>query len=571
MDRVNRRLLNGLVAAFALLVVVPAAHAAPTIMWETPYSCSPDCFHTGNLDGSSTSIGTINTTGATVTAPWGMAFDPAAGKVYWANYGVGSGNKISWANLDGSGGGDLNTGTASVAAPSGLVVDHVNGKVYWANTGDANHPVSWAMLDNSGTGGDLNKGTAPVSDPIGVAIDQASGKIFWANYGGNSIGFAKLDNSGGGPLNITGTTVSDPWGVAIDTAHNKLFWGNFTTNSLDFANLDGTGGGVLSTPGAPQTGGPMVGAIDPTNGKIYWTDWNSSTVMEANVDGSGDGHTLYTQPGAAQVAFGAIMDSPTPQGAPAIAASSSLTPASLSCSAGSWGADLVGEQLYRAPATLAYQWFVNGNLIGGATSPNFAATGPGSYTCAVVATNYAGSAGQTSAPVAIASPPGDKDHDGITDNLDKCPTVPAGKFDSNHDGCPGPYQVLKISTVGGWTVSDTGVSIRTMSVHGVHKGTKVLLVCAACHIRQTLTSKGTSLSLKKLKHKLLRRNKSFTVTATEPGFIGDALTLKVKNYGHKHSDLVRASGAPFKAKHACLPAGSSKTAKSCSTTPPTGP
>jgi hypothetical protein len=35
------------------------------------------------------------------------AFDPAAGRIYWANV---VGNKISFANLNGSGGGDLATG-----------------------------------------------------------------------------------------------------------------------------------------------------------------------------------------------------------------------------------------------------------------------------------------------------------------------------------------------------------------------------------------------------------------------------------------------------------------------------
>ena len=50
---------------------------------------------------------------ATVNNPQGVAVDPAAGRIYWANVG---GNKISFANLNGSGGGDLITAGATPKA-----------------------------------------------------------------------------------------------------------------------------------------------------------------------------------------------------------------------------------------------------------------------------------------------------------------------------------------------------------------------------------------------------------------------------------------------------------------------
>jgi hypothetical protein len=49
----------------------------------------------------------------------GVAIDPAARKIYWANW---RGNKISYANLDGSGGGDLTTPGATVAAARSAVL-----------------------------------------------------------------------------------------------------------------------------------------------------------------------------------------------------------------------------------------------------------------------------------------------------------------------------------------------------------------------------------------------------------------------------------------------------------------
>jgi DNA-binding beta-propeller fold protein YncE len=372
--------------------MAPLAMSANTIFWTSPYS-SPNRIFFANLDGSSGSPGTLPTTGATVNTPWEPAPDPAAGKIYWANY---SGNKISWANLDGSGGGDLNTGSATVSGPDGAVVDHAAGKIYWPNY--SGNKISWANLDGSG-GGDLNTGSATVSGPIGVAIDTAAGKIYWANYSGNKISFAKLDGSGGGDLNIVGTTVSSPWGVTIDSALGKIYWGNFTTDALDYANLDGTGGGVLSTPGAAQSG-PMPGAVDPTTGRIYWANWNAGTIVFGKSDGSFGGGTLYS---TSQPAMPAILRSPTGTGAPSITGASTVG-STLSCSQGSWAPDLLGELLYRAPQGIGHQWSLNGADLAGAVQGSITASTPGDYRCKVTATNFAGSTAQESAPFTVSAP-----------------------------------------------------------------------------------------------------------------------------------------------------------------------
>jgi DNA-binding beta-propeller fold protein YncE len=376
----------------------PAAFAANTIFWTTPYEANQ--IYYGHLDGSSSTASTVKTTGATVDAPWGVAPDPATGKIYWANFTAGGGGtKISWANLDGSGAGDLPTGKATVDGPAGLVVDHAAGKIYWANWQAGK--ISWADLDGSG-GGDLNTGTATVSGPYGVAIDPVAGKIYWANFIGNAISFAKLDNSGGGDLNIRGTTVDGPWGVTIDGATGKIYWGNFYTDTLDSADLDGTGGGALSTSGADQSR-PMPGAIDPATGKIYWANNMGYTIAVANADGSGRGRTLYPTPTGARPAMPALLEVPAGTGAPVISGGAGV-PTTLSCSRGNWGEDLVGSALYRAPQSVSYRWLKNGSPIPGATGSSIALGSSGSYQCDVTAQNFAGSSVQTSAPDAVAPP-----------------------------------------------------------------------------------------------------------------------------------------------------------------------
>jgi DNA-binding beta-propeller fold protein YncE len=61
--------------------------------------------------------GTVATGSATISAPLGVAIDPATGRIYWANRQAGT---ISWANLDGSGGGDLPTAGAVVDQPDSM-------------------------------------------------------------------------------------------------------------------------------------------------------------------------------------------------------------------------------------------------------------------------------------------------------------------------------------------------------------------------------------------------------------------------------------------------------------------
>jgi hypothetical protein len=303
-------------------------------------------------------------------------------------------------NLDGSGGGDLSTPGVTVDFPNGLAIDPAAGKLYWSNYGASE--IAFARLD--GTAADtLDTTGATVAGPIGVAIDPARGRIYWANNTGlsNKISFANLDGSGGGGnLDTTGVTNNSAWGIALDVASGRAYFGN--GNVISFARLDGSGGGDLSTPGATLTSasGP---AIDVPSGRIYWADSSLDTISFAALDGSGGDALPTAGASLGSPSLPALLKRPDGAGIPVIAGGS-VTGSALSCSQGTWAPDLLGAFLYRAPAGFAFKWSRDGVDLPGATTSTLTAPEPGSYRCTVTASNFAGSSAQTSDAHAVALP-----------------------------------------------------------------------------------------------------------------------------------------------------------------------
>ncbi|GIK76517.1 MAG: hypothetical protein KJ006_06160 [Thermoleophilia bacterium] len=224
-----------------------ANHAGTTISWA-------------DLDGSGG--GDLAITGATIAGPHGLAIDPADGPygtLYWPNHepitGVGS---ISWARLDAGGtggvGADLNTAGATLDEPRGVTIDPVADRIYWANFGDGlGKSISWAGLDGTG-GGDLisDIGSDPLAvGPEGTAIDPATRKIYWSDFGGKKlIQLADLPGGTGiATLDTTGAGTHGVHGVTIDPEANRIYWANWYSDGIAWASLDGTGGGDLATPG----------------------------------------------------------------------------------------------------------------------------------------------------------------------------------------------------------------------------------------------------------------------------------------------------------------------------------
>jgi DNA-binding beta-propeller fold protein YncE len=373
-------------------ITVSAPAAAPRVYW----SYAPVSY--ANLDGSGG--GDLPVDGASAGDSDGVALDPAAGRIYWANT---LQNKISYANLDGSGGGDVYTGSATVNYPTGVALDHAAGRIYWANSG-ANQ-ISYANLDGTG-GGVLNTGSATIAAPWGVAIDPGRGRIYWVNaQGPQPISYANLDGSGGGDLPSNGALAENAIGIALDLARGRVYWANQGAGyggSISYADLDGSGGGNVPLP-TQMTSHPVGLSVDPDAGRVYWVEFGTSTIYSANLDGS-DPRTLATI-SLAGATFPALLEPPAPASAPTISGGTEPG-AMLTCSAGVWKPDLPGSSYYRAPHQLAYQWTRDGAAIAGATGPQLSARTPGIYSCTVTATNAAGSTSSQSPAHSVEVPDG---------------------------------------------------------------------------------------------------------------------------------------------------------------------
>jgi DNA-binding beta-propeller fold protein YncE len=193
-----------------------------------------------SLDGGP--VGTLDTGNADLGAPRGLAIDPAAQRIYWAD----STNKIGFASLDPAhpGGDDLPTGAATLAGPVGVAVDPAAGRIYWANA--SGNKISFANLNGTG-GGDIPTGRATVNTPQGVAVDPSAKRIYWTNsiVSAGMISFASLDpdTPGGGDV-FTGykATLGVPFGIAIDPVGGRLYWVNEQgQHQVSFTSLDDNG------------------------------------------------------------------------------------------------------------------------------------------------------------------------------------------------------------------------------------------------------------------------------------------------------------------------------------------
>ena len=364
-------------------------------LWFAGAALGSTTVYWGNFGNSTISFAAVNGSGggqlnpaAAPAGPLGLAMDSAKGRLLWADAGN---NHIGFTNLSGSGGGDLPTRNATVTTPVGLAIDPVARRVYWANS--ANNTIDYANLDFSG-GGQLNTGAADLSTPSGVVVDPASGKIYWANRGDSTIEYANLDGSGGGQVE-SGGTVNQPIGLALDPKTDILYWANNGNNSIGFRKLDGAAFGVDTS---PLIQSPAGLAFNPVTGTLYWANNSGNSISFVTVRGPRRHLGHVHAPGATfdEPSFPILLAPPSPSAPPAITGGSKVG-TTLHCSTGGWKADVPAASYFRAPSSFTYVWTRNGTPVG-SDSSQIATKAAGRYVCHLTAANQAGELRRKTAP-----------------------------------------------------------------------------------------------------------------------------------------------------------------------------
>lgn len=386
----GRSIALSIAAVIALALPAAATASGGRVYWTD----NTNQISFAGLDGSGGGI--LSLSGGTLNRPRGVAIDSASGKIFWVNEAGG----VFFANLDGSGGGELASTGANFSDPFGAAIDPVARRIYWGNT----HSVSYANLDGSG-GGVLDTTGATTFGVEGVSVDRATGRIYWANISTNEISYANLDGSGGGgELFTSGASVSGPDGVAIDPVAARIYWSNNGgAFPISYANLDGSGGGGnLNVAGGNTTGMRGV-AIDPVARRIYWAEEESpGSISHADLGGAG-GAVLPTAGGSSQFSrFPVLQAAPGATGAPSLSGESVIG-GTLTCSRGTWAADQPESLLYQAPSGFSYRWLHDGVEVPDATGSSYVPTAPGAYACRVAAVNAAGTTTQTSGALTVAA------------------------------------------------------------------------------------------------------------------------------------------------------------------------
>lgn len=176
-----------------------------------------------DTDGSG--AGVLDTGAAPVESPNGIAVDPATQIVYWANN-EGDGS-IGYAAAAGGAGGSLNTAGASIESPDKLALDTEHGRVYWI--GD--RVISYANLDGTG-GGDLAVPTVEEEpeDWSGINFDPATDRLYILGSpkaGGEGIYWVSTIGLGGGMIELEEPTYHGAYGLAFDPVKGRFYWGNY--------------------------------------------------------------------------------------------------------------------------------------------------------------------------------------------------------------------------------------------------------------------------------------------------------------------------------------------------------
>lgn len=240
-----------------------------TLFWNSQDGNSQDIQTTGIMQTTTSS--TVN--GQSIEI-FGMALDPFAQQIYWANDMF----QFQRSSLEGS---DLQTLPIEIGTyPQGFCLDIFRYEMFIA-VPDLGNIVKVNM------DGSEQENIIENQMPQNIAVYPSQGRIYWPDGNADegqpiiSIKTAKTDGSDIQTL-ITLPTDSDPVsGFALDTMRGKMYWS--LDDKIQSAYTDGTGMTTL------YIGGGNIDQIslDVFNKQVFWTDQQSGAIEKINFDQTG--------------------------------------------------------------------------------------------------------------------------------------------------------------------------------------------------------------------------------------------------------------------------------------------
>jgi len=344
----------------------------------------------------STATGAYGETVVPGIAAWGLAADPARGRIYLLDLNA---NAIKWVNADGTG--SVQTLTTAHSPQEGLSVDTTAGRAYWTTTTDS---IAWASIEDPAQGGELyTSADAAVRAPKSVAVDPPGNRIYWANGTDGTVGYGNLQTAGDpGVITLGGCPAGlDPTsaiGVAVDPGSDALYVAARTSSAAYAvlkARMDGSSCAVLASGSAEILGL----AVDTAANRVFYA-WDSAL-----------GYVDITNPGTTtNISTAALVDYPgfpmlfgLPTGTASLSASGTTAGATLTCAV-AWAPDAPGRGMYQAPEDATIAWQRDGASVPG-TGATLVAESAGSYRCAATGVNAAGGATTRSSEVTISPQP----------------------------------------------------------------------------------------------------------------------------------------------------------------------
>ncbi|MHC5111840.1 MAG: SMP-30/gluconolactonase/LRE family protein, partial [Planctomycetota bacterium] len=172
-----------------------------------------------------------------------MAIDTAAEMMYWTDDSSNSILRAAFEIPDGESASnrtDIETLVAGVSQPSGIALDPDAHMIYWADRSSnmifrAGASIPAGETPDNRT--DIEELVAGLSDPWGVALDLQLGRVFWVDSALDRLEWAPV--TGGSPTPVITSGLEQGRGVAVDPAEQWVYWTDRTLGSVSRARYDG--------------------------------------------------------------------------------------------------------------------------------------------------------------------------------------------------------------------------------------------------------------------------------------------------------------------------------------------